>query len=167
MPPQGRLPSRGLVPLSPALTRCCPSQRKQPHPAGWILSWTGRLRKEERRRKKGRKRPSSAELRLQCTVLARRGQQTQNLGPIAVLRGGLPAQFKNSSICYLSSPHSSLIVNIAYVRKSVHRISWDHVFSSAFLTWKFLGPHLVIIQKSQMSLDQLSSHNLAISGVTT
>lgn len=45
-PPQGQLPSRGLVLLSPALTHCCPSRRKLPHPAEWIPSSMGRLRKE-------------------------------------------------------------------------------------------------------------------------
>lgn len=58
----------------------------------------GKLKKEERR-EKGRKRPLSAELRLQCPITVRRGQQTQNLGHIAgFLRGrGLPIQFKKRS----------------------------------------------------------------------
>ena len=89
-PPQGQLPSRGLAPLSPALTHCCPSRRKRPHPAGWILSSRGKLRKKERRGEKGRKRPPGAELRLQCTVMARRGQQTQNLDTSLSSKGGCP-----------------------------------------------------------------------------
>lgn len=43
VPPQDHLPSRGLVPLSPALTRCCPSRRKLPHPVEWNPSSKGRL----------------------------------------------------------------------------------------------------------------------------
>lgn len=84
VPPQGQVPSRGLVPLSPVLTRCCPSRRKRPHLAEWIPSSTGRLRKEERKREKGTKRAPLAELRLQCTQLASRGQQTLNLAQVTV-----------------------------------------------------------------------------------
>lgn len=85
VPPQGQVPSPGLVPLSPVLTRCCPSRRKQPHLAEWIPSSTGRLRREERKREKGTKRTPLAELRLQCTQLASRGQQTLNLAQVTVV----------------------------------------------------------------------------------
>lgn len=101
-PPQGQLPSRGLAPLSPALTHCCPSQRKRPHPVGWILSWRGKLRKKERR---GEREKEATRRWAEVAVCSNGQERSANTksGHIVVLKGGLPAQFKSSFVFYPSS----------------------------------------------------------------
>lgn len=89
LPLQGQLPSQGLVPLSPELTRCCPSQRKLPHPAGWIPSSMGMLKEEERRRLWERDQKAtepSAEIAVNIND-QKRAADTPNLGHIAVVPG--------------------------------------------------------------------------------